>query len=143
MNEERMQILNMLAEGKITPQEAEQLLAALESTGTEESTPAFSMEKGNGEIKYLFVKVEPKAGSKAGEMVNIRVPLALLKAGMDFIKLIPMEARGSVNEAMEKSGVSWDPQLLKSLDYENLVQVLSELNVDIETGDQTVKVYVG
>jgi hypothetical protein len=62
---------------------------------------------------------------------------------MDFVKLIPMEARGSVNEAMEKSGFDWDPQLLKSLDYENLVQVLSELNVDIETSDQTVKVYVG
>jgi hypothetical protein len=143
MNEERMQILNMLAEGKITPQEAEQLLGALDNTVEEKNAPVFSMEKGAGEIKYLFVKVEPKPGSTSGEMVNIRVPLALVKAGMDFVKLIPMEARGSVNEAMEKSGVSWDPQLLKSLDYENLVQVLSELNVDIETNDQTVKVYVG
>ena len=143
MNEERMQILNMVAEGKISPQEAEQLLAALEPAPGEMPGQQIPMERGTGEIKYLFVKVEPKEGAENADMVNIRVPLALVKAGIDFIKFIPQEAQGSVNEAMEKSGVNWDPSILKNLDYDSLVQVLSELNVDIETSEQIVRVYTG
>lgn len=143
MNEERMQILNMVAEGKITPQEGEQLLAALDPPEGKPRESVIPMERGEGEIKYLFVKVEPKPGAPNAEMVNIRVPLALVKAGIDFMKLIPQEAQSSVSDAMGKSGVNWDPSILKNLDYDGLVQIMAELNVDIETSEQTVKVYTG
>lgn len=151
MNEERMQILNMLAEGKINPQEAEQLLAALEPVSpadpqappTPPAPPAFPMEKGEGEVKFLFVKVTPKAGADDADMVNIRVPLALIKAGLDFAKFIPDDAQIDVNEAMEKNGINLNGNMLKDMDYDSLVAILSELDIDIETKDQTVKVYTG
>ncbi len=94
MNENRRQILEMLAAGKITADEAERLLAALEpdSSGT---TGEFlgSVAGGNGtksaapksRAKYLRVLVEADegmTGMKGQTTVNVRVPMQLLRAGV-------------------------------------------------------------
>ena len=91
MAEEKMRILKMLSEGKITPEEAEKLLNAVEkqtgSTGNSGKTLLESMEN-----KYLYVQVDPKEG-KTSERVSVKVPFALLKAGLNIAGLIPRKPR--------------------------------------------------
>ena len=77
MNEERRKILDMLAEGKISVDEAEKLLAAISSDeagqkrSDEESVTGVKLP-----FKYLRVQVEPGSGSGGGERVNLhRLPL--------------------------------------------------------------------
>ena len=100
MNENRRQILEMLAAGKITAEEAERLLAALDPTmpahGSshrrrfERQTPPRRSRKTRA--KYLRVLVEADesmTGMKGPTTVNVRVPMQLLRAGVRLAGLIP------------------------------------------------------
>ncbi len=100
MNENRRQILEMLATGKITTDEAERLIAALESgpaTGTAEHTRSVNARNGASAMvktraKYLRVLVEAPqemTGLKGPTSVNVRVPMQLLRAGVRLASLIP------------------------------------------------------
>ena len=156
MNESRRQILNMLAEHKITAEEAERLLAALEASGS--SVPGGfrpSSNTGNGtpaeapriRAKYLRVLVEgePGAGSKNGPVsVNIRVPMQLLRAGVRLASLIPVQAHQHFDEAMSKQGIPLTLSQIRPENLEELVDSLDELTVDVaaKESDSNVKVKV-
>lgn len=104
MSEERLRILHMLSEGKLTPpDEAEKLLSAMEKeSGKMENIR--EAQPGDIRGKYLYVKVEPKEG-KSSERVSVKVPLALVKAGLNISKLIPTEAQDKIQESMHDSGI--------------------------------------
>jgi len=137
MSEERMRILNMIAQGKITPEEGEQLLEALKSEEVPrpQTTLAESLEK-----KFFYVLVEPK-GEENKERVSVKIPFALLKAGLNISGLIPKEAQEKINTAMSEKGVSFDLNSLKPENIQELLGALEQLTVDVESDDATVKVY--
>ena len=97
-NEERARILRMVAEGKVTPAEAEDLLAALDaapdagarSTGLSAtfgpgSMPAPPVPPGPPGIRKqprsMVIQVKEGGDSK----VNVRIPLSLARAAGRFI----------------------------------------------------------
>jgi hypothetical protein len=136
MNEERRRILNMLGEGKISAAEAESLLDAMNdasSTNALESRPA-------ARPKYLRVQVDGHDGGRAGR-VNVRVPFNLVRAGVRLAALLPAAAHGPINKALKENGVDIDVSKLKPEDFEDLVEHLTELTVDVE-GAQGEKVRV-
>lgn len=83
MSDERKRILSMLAEGKITADEAEELLNALYS----EKDKQQPIRK---EAKFLRIKVWENGKDK----VNVNVPLSLAKVAMKFI---PEEAKDQMS----------------------------------------------
>lgn len=143
----------MLASGKITAEEAERLLDALdtraasgaESVPSAETIPAAqSAIKGdatpllNALPKYLYVKVD----SVDGDKVDVKVPLALVRSGLKLTSLIPPQAMDQINEQMTDKGISIDFSNLKPEDIDELVLALREMevNVDAKNGDK-VRVY--
>ena len=140
MSEERRKILEMLAAGKVTSEEAEKLLDATETGRAGESERPLGID---GMPQYLYVRVEPKEGAKDADQVKVTVPLALIKAGINFISLLPKDARKDVEAAMENKGFDFDFKNLKPEDMDALISALNELEVDIETSENTVKVYTG
>jgi len=83
MSDERLQILKMLEEGKLSAEEAEQLLLALsQSTVTAETdaaTPAITKLSGKaGKAKWLRIEVEEKNGNK----VHIKLPVFIIRAAL-------------------------------------------------------------
>jgi len=143
MSENKKRILEMLAENKITVDEAERLLAV---TGTEEKseTPHTPANTGNKPApKYLRVVVTPGPGSTEMEdvdKVNVRVPMNLIRAGMKLTSLIPPQASEKMNEAMREKGVDFDLRNMKPEDLEDLINALSDLEVDVE-GKTMVRVF--
>lgn len=132
MGEEQKKILTMVAEGKITVDEAEKLLAALTSP-----------ESGSSEkpgFKYLRVQVEPGPESEKQERVNIRVPAKLIRAGLKWATLIPKDARHKVNSALSEKGLDIDFNKITPQDIEELMVHLNDLTVDVE-GKETVRVF--
>lgn len=131
MNEERKRILNMLAANKITAQEAENLLDAMSpppAPGAVDSDGA-----PGADPKYLRVLVE--GGENAhGEKVNVRVPVQLIRAGMRLAALIPTSVHGPVNKALQAHGIDIDVSKLKPDDFQNLVEHLRDLTIDVESG---------
>ncbi len=75
--EERMQILNMIAEGKISAEEGAKLLAAL-AEGAREKKPASSAPGTSP--SWLRVRVTDMASGK--DKVNINIPMGLVNVGI-------------------------------------------------------------
>jgi hypothetical protein len=138
MKEERKKVLEMLSEGKISADEAERLLQALESKTAEASPQTALTETLNNLPKYLFVKVD----SVDGDKVNIRVPLKLIKAGIKLQALLPQDAQEKVNAKLNEKGINLDD--FKAENFKDILDALTEfeLNVDEKKGDK-VRIYCG
>ncbi len=141
MSEDRRQILQMLADGKITADEAERLLAAME--GPAQAGSLVGVEPGGSRRpKYLRVQVDaPDHHDKEPVKVNIRVPMNLLRAGVRFGALIPSVAKERVNAALHEQGIPFDVDQLRPQDLEALVEQLSDLTVDVDQGETKVRVF--
>ncbi len=144
MSETRRQVLEMLAAGKITAEEAERLIAALErdTAPAAESRRAFK-------AKYLRVIVESDdpAESYGPVRVNTRVPMQLLRAGVKLANLIPPQARQHVDKALHDQGIPFDMSGINAGNLEEIVNQLEDLTVDVDLDDldhrkQKVKVRV-
>lgn len=151
MLHERKQILEMLADGKISSEEAERLLdkignstggtAAATSTevtladGTTkegESTERAEGVFGKKRLKYLRVVVN----SNDGDKVNVRVPLALVRTGIKLSTMLPSEA----NERLSEKGI--DLSRFGEMEGEELVEALRDLSVDVDSSDgDTVRIF--
>jgi hypothetical protein len=141
MGDNQKRILDLLAEKKISVDEAQRLLSLTEpdkdpgTKGPEESAGS------KGKPRYFRVQVQPEAGS-GKESVNVRIPMALMHAGMKFSALIPASASDEVNEALREKGIDFDVRNLKPEDFEELVAALTDLEVDIKGGREKVHIYV-
>jgi hypothetical protein len=139
MSSERARILKMLAEGKISIDEAEGLLDALSAKGAADR-PLVAGRKTTGEPKYLRVQVDP--GSKGGkEKVNIRVPLQLIRAGAKLTSIIPGEARERIHQALHEKGVEADLSDLSAGGLDRIIDSLTELSIDVDDGDEKVRIF--
>lgn len=139
MSTDREKILKMLAEGKITVSEAEELLDAIGSEKPE-TKAASSEDVSKKKLKYLRVQVDPGPG-KHHDRVNIRVPLQLIRAGAKLASVIPGEAREKVNRALHEKGVEVDLNDLNTEKLETLLESLAELNIEVEDGDEQVRIF--
>jgi len=140
MNPDRRPVLQMLSEGKITADEAERLLAALDRAGP---APAVSgAARVNGQPKYLRVVVDTDEPAEGGPTkVNIRVPMALLRAGVRLASVIPPQARDQINAELAKNGLPLDINQVKPENLEDLVDQLNDLQVDVDQERTKVRVY--
>jgi hypothetical protein len=143
MNENRRQILEMLASGKITAEEADRLLAALEpanATSTAEFTGRIpgSDSAVKTRARYLRVLVEANesmTGMKGPTTVNVRVPMQLLRAGVRLASLIPQQAHDQFDEALSRHGVPLTLSQIKPENLEELIDHLEDLTVDVNAND--------
>jgi hypothetical protein len=131
MNEEKMRILGMLEDGKLTAEQAARLMDAVGSTETPSAPDAPKNPR------YLRVLV---TGDK--EKVNVRVPIQLIRSGVNLGAMLEGATGGKVGEAMEKKGIPLNLSKLKAGEIDELVKSLAELTVDIEDGDGDQKVRV-
>lgn len=135
MSEERIRILKMVEEKKITAEEGAKLLSAIESPGA-------GMQ--NGRAHWLKVRVFEKGSDKP--KVRVTVPLSLLKIagklGGKFHMMMPDEAKAK----MEAKGIRLDAE-----SFEDIERLFDQFAVngryqmvdveDDESGDR-VEVYV-
>lgn len=142
MNENRRQILEMLAAGKITADEAERLIAALERGRTEANGASAAQENSpRPRPKYLRVLVEDASREGRPTQVNVRVPMQLLRAGVRLASLIPADAQQHVDSALHRHGVKIDLSQIKPENLEELVDQLSDLTVDVNDRNAKVRVF--
>ncbi len=123
MSDERVQILNMLRDGKITVEEADRLLEAVNQT-------ARPLGDAGGETaisgKARFLRVRVWEGGKP--KVNVNIPLNLAKIAMRFIP----------RSALEKAG--------HKIDFDEIVGLIQQgasgKLVEVEDGNERVEILV-
>ena len=119
MSEERMRILKMLEEGKVSVNEATELIKAVEASQAEETMPA------EGTPKWLKIRVS----SGDSEKVNVNLPLSLARVALKFI---PQQAKGQ----MEEQGVDIDALLGEVTETK-----IGKL-VEVEDGEDHVSIWI-
>ncbi|SEH04025.1 hypothetical protein SAMN05444920_1539 [Nonomuraea solani] len=139
MNEQRKDVLGMLAEGKITAEEAERLIVALERDLLPAAPSPGARPKGKA--KYLRVMMQfAEEGDEPGRL-NIRVPLQLLRAGVQLVALVPPRALERANAELDKAGVPFDLAQLKPEQLEALVEHLDETIVEMDMTDGYLRIF--
>src|SRR5712692_6255332 len=97
MSAERRKVLEMLAQGKITAEEAEQLLEKLAAQGVD-GTPSAEKSRENAasppKLRYLRIQVE-KPGQ---DHINLRMPLAFLGKGKRLLAVLPTKVSERLTE---------------------------------------------
>ena len=141
MNEQRRQVLEMLAEGKITADEAERLIDALEREQPESPPGATPRPKPRPKYLRVVVNSEDDTGVDGPSRINVRVPLQLLRAGVRLTSLVPPQALTRINAELDKSGVPIDLAQLKPQQLEELIDHLDELSIDIDDALTTMRVF--
>ena len=179
MSEETKKVLQMVASGQITADDAEKLLEKLGTSGSNPATPTASdqapapedksvadsvratVHRGIGDVKQEArsksrrvwgwtipareesAPTEPKlrflrvtVDSPDRDQVNVRVPLAFLRAGMKLLGVIPPQ----VSENLAEKGI--DLSALRDLKGGELVDELKELHVDVDSKNgEKVRIY--
>jgi hypothetical protein len=134
--EERMKILGMVQEGKLSAAEAEKLLQALE--GDEMGSVA-----GKGKVRWLRVRVYDKDSQTP--KVKVNVPVALLKIGAKmgakFNMGLPEKARAEMEEKGIDLSAMQDPEKLQIL-LDGLTSEGPFKLVDVEEENERVEVFL-
>lgn len=134
MNEEIVQILNMVKDGKITSEEGENLISIIVGEEDPVRTPPKKMLRMNIEVND-----EEDADST---VVKVNVPLAIAKHAANLISLTPK----NVQEELIENGID-----LKAMDIPGLLDMfangeISEELINVQTGDEKngvkVRIYV-
>lgn len=126
MSSEKMQILKMIEEGKISAEEGMKLIQAVEEAPVDDFEIDFEKKQNTGSARRLRVKVE-KNGK---ETVNIKIPISLVNVGL-------------------KIGKKFSPDLQESMgdiDMDEIVQMIKEgaegKLVEVDDGDEHVEIFV-
>ena len=141
MSEERRKILEMLATGKITAQEADRLLDALE--GAPATAPSTAVATATRPApKYLRVIVDANDREDGPVHINIRVPVMLLRAGVRLASFIPPSAQLKINDELRKNGVDMDVSQIRPENLNEIIDHLTDLSIDIDQEQEDVKVRI-
>jgi hypothetical protein len=149
MSENQKKILQMLADGKITVDETQRLLALVGSENGGDNATGSSELKTKSMPRYMHVIVEPKPGVTRADdrhgfhkhKVNVRVPFNLIRAGIKLASLIPSDAADHVNRAFKERGFSFDIRRIKEQDLEELIIALRESEINVDSDYEAVKIY--
>lgn len=125
MDDERMRILAMVEEGKVTPEEGVRLMEAL----VKREQQALQVAPG-GPARALKVRVMEGDGEET--KVNVTVPLSLARLALKFIPR-------SALEALEDEGISPDDlsELIANVEKAGPMRI-----VDVQTDDAKVEVFI-
>lgn len=146
MSEQRKKILDMLADGKITSDEADRLLDAVENVSKTESEQKennlnFEMPE-NLKARFLCVKVKKESdGFHKNKNVDIKIPLVLLKAGVKLGSIIPGNVKHKVSGDLGKHGINFDFNNLDSSNLNEFIEAITHNPIKIETEEETVKIF--
>jgi SHOCT-like protein len=135
MTADRKKVLEMLAAGKITPDEAEKLLEKLDASpasrpDAQSAQPGEPAAEGK-QPRFLRILVE----RPNHDQVNVRLPLSLCRTGK-LLAFLPT----SVSERLAERGI--DLSGFNSLRGEDLEAALRTINIDVEKdGGKKVRIF--
>lgn len=127
MSDDRKRVLEMLASGKVTVEEADRLLAALGAAPSPPPEAAAAAPPRAG--RYFRILVRKTAKEGPGGNVDIRIPLSLVKGGMRLGAMIP-GCGEAVTEQLRKRGINLDVTKLDPDHLESALRDLGEMEVD-------------
>ena len=154
MSQESRRVLDLLAQSKITVEEADQLLAAIggAAPGGGAAAAGGAGTPDSPSPKYLRIAVTKIRGESGDEdwgarswmgrrgfgerarEVTIRVPVSLVKNGLRLGGIIPGIVGSRLRARLRERGVDVDLSKLDPAMIDELMREFGEINIDIDGG---------
>jgi SHOCT-like protein len=140
MSDDTRRILDMLAQGKLTVDEADQLLRAIGSEASSATTtPPETSERRKPRYVRISVHKPAHDGGKDKD-VHIRVPIAVVKSGMKLGAMIPDLANEKVAARLRERGFDCDFSKMDPAAFEAMMLELGDADINIDAGKAQVKI---
>lgn len=134
---ERQQILEMLASGKISVEDAEKLLGAVGDVAGPSDSIEPTKVPMKGKVRFLRVI----CSEDGTEKVDVRVPVGLIRAGMKFKTLIPQDVQSKIDDSLREKGMQFSLSDIKPDEIDEFIDALGEFSVNVNDGGDGVRVF--
>jgi len=134
MTDDTKRVLELLAQGKITVEEADQLLRAVKETPVDPPT-------SRPVPRWMHISIDKTAiGDRPARNVSIRVPLSLARSGLRFGAMFPRLAGPKLQDELRKQGLDLDFSKIDLSQVETLLNDLGETTIDVDGGKAQVRI---
>ena len=137
------QILDMLSQGKITVDQADQLLRAVCAAQPAAETATADVPDGGAQRpRWVRINIHKlaKDATHRPKDVNIRVPIAAVKGGLRLGAIIAEFAGEKSRLRMKEQGFDVDLSKINGPEFETFLKTLDDMNVEIDDGKSQVRV---
>jgi hypothetical protein len=151
VSDETRRILDLLARGTITVDDADELLKAARAespAAPDTGSPSASARPGSATqtaappsaARFLRIEVRTAANEwRPEKQVNVRVPLAMVRGGMRLGALVPGTGE-RIAQVLRDRGVDFDISRLEPAQLEALLQQIGEMTIDVDQGKKQVRI---
>ena len=152
MSDETRRVLDLLAQGKITVDEADRLIKAMTAdvpAGTDEAETAETAADGRQGARWFRINIRKPAADQAHQPkdVNIRVPIAVVKGGMRLGAIIATFAGEKAAQRMKDRGldldlstINGDLSRMNGAEFETFLKSLDDMNIEVDDGKSQVRI---
>ena len=140
-------ILDLLAQGKTTVDEADRLLKALAAARTQTDAGAAAGSERPTPSWFRINIHKPANEQRQAKDVNIRVPVSVMKGGMRLGAIIATFAGEKAARQMRERGIdldlskiNGDLSSLNGPDFERFITSLNDMNIEIDDGKSQVRI---
>jgi hypothetical protein len=142
-------ILDMLAQGKITVDDADRLIKALGAERPELPAAADAAGDDRPPARWFRINIHKPAKDEAHKPkdVNIRVPVAVLKGGMRLGAIIASFAGEKAAQRMKERGIDLDLSTINGdlsrmngVEFAAFLKTLDDMNIEIDDGKSQVRI---
>ena len=136
MSDELHRVLTMLAEGKISVDNAEQVIEALKHPPEPEEDDEYAWQPEPIRPRFLRIQMHrPPSNGQLEKDVNIRVPIAMVCGGMRLGMLMPGFG-DRINARLRARGVDFDLGRVDEEQIGSLLTRLGHVTIDVNEGNQ-------
>jgi hypothetical protein len=140
MSDETRRVLDLLAQNKITVEEADQLLRAIAAPARADVPPKAAPDAAR-KARYIRIAVhKPRHGGETDKDVNIRVPIAIVRSGMRLGAILPGIIGDKVTARLRARGLDIDLSKLDPAMIETVLGELGDAGIDVDSGEAQVKI---
>ncbi len=149
MGDETRRVLDLVAQGKITVDEAQQLLAAMGAAApAAEAAAVPPLDGDRPPPRWVRINVhKPANDHPQAKDVNIRVPVSVMKGGMRLGAIIATFAGEKAARRMRERGIdldlskiNGDLSKLNGPEFEQFLKSLDDVNIEIDDGQAQVRI---
>jgi len=139
MSDDTRRVLDLLSQGKITVDQADQLLKAVASA--EPSAEGASAPGAPPRPRWLRINIQKQADDHGEKKnVNVRVPISFVKGGMRLGALIAPFAGEKAIARLRERGYDIDLSKVDAEAIETWLKDVDDLNVHIDNGKEQVRI---
>ena len=143
--DETRRVLDLLAQGKITVDEADRLLKAM---GAQTAAAPDEATGDRARAKWIRVNIhKPANEDREQKDVSIRVPIAVVRGGMRLGAIIATFAGEKAARRMRARGididlskVNGDLSNLNGPEFDSFLKTLDDVNIEVDDGKSQVRI---